>query len=212
MLENEEHVFVVDDDAAVRDSLQEFLGELGYRVATFASAPLFLARYQRQDRACLIVDLCMPQMSGLELQEQLRQREDWLPCVFLTAHGDVPVAVQALKKGAADFLEKPCNPNELLSVVRRVFSECSHQASVRQQEQQARERIGSLTPDERAVLHGLISGLSNVQIAERQGLSLRTIQFRRASLVAKLGVRTRAEFVALVKASGGLIMSPELNP
>ncbi|MGE0756630.1 MAG: response regulator transcription factor [Pirellulaceae bacterium] len=188
-------VYIVDDDPAVRDSLSELLSQAGYDVSCFATGEEFLQEYRRTEAGCAILDICLPETSGLDLQLRLQEEDAPLHCVFITGHGDIPMAVKAMRRGAVDFLEKPCPASELLAAV-----ESGIEASRQRQERRAREQrraqvLPTLTPAEKQVLDGVLRGRSNLEIARSIGVSLRTIQFRRASLMKKFGVRTRSELV-----------------
>jgi two-component system response regulator FixJ len=196
-MSSRERVYIVDDDAAVCDALSELFGAAGYEVAAFLSAEQFLPDCQCAECACAIVDLRLPEMNGLELQRQLRQRGVYLPCVFLTGNGDVPAAVEAMKGGAVSFLEKPCRPVLLLAAVREALERSRTQQARALSKTRLENLMRQLTDQERAVFHAVTRGLTNPQIANQLDVSPRTVQFRRRSLMAKLGVRTRAELVAL---------------
>lgn len=190
-------VFVVDDDASVRDALSLLISLKGLRSAVFASAEDFLAMYDLQWRGCLLTDLQMPGMSGLELQATLQQRGSGLPVVVLTAHGDVATTRAALKNGAVDFLEKPVDDDVLLDVLRnaiRIDSE-GHRAHL--QKVETRTRLGRLTPRERDVLDLLADGLQHREIAERLAISPRTVEVYKARMMEKLQCRTLADIIRI---------------
>jgi len=197
------HVYVVDDDSAVRESLQSLLTEVGYQTETYASGVVFLANYQRKEQECLVVDLRMPELTGLEVQRQLQLRGWSVPCIFLSGHGDIPVAVQALNQGAVSFWEKPCNPRELLAMVGQCLARSQQQHGESQSPSPLKHLLERLTVDELAVLRGVIRGLSNRQMAVNLDISVRTIQFRLASLIKKLGVNSRSELFDVVWSAGG---------
>jgi len=190
-------VFVIDDDAGVRDSLSLLISLKGLRASIFASAEDFLAVYDGAWRGCLLTDLKMGGMSGLELQEQLRERGVSLPVVVLTAHGDVATARAALKNGAVDFLEKPVNDELLIDVLLNALriDEERHRSTTRAQETTA--RISRLTSRERQVLDFLVDGLSQREMAERLTISPRTVEVYKARMMDKLQCTTLAEVVRI---------------
>lgn len=186
-------VFVVDDDASVRDALSLLISLKGLRASVFSSAEDFLAVYDPEWRGCLLTDLQMPGMSGLELQLALHERQIALPVVVLTAHGDVATTRAALKNGAVDFLEKPVDDDVLLDVLRnaiRIDTE-RHRAQALHTETTA--RLSRLTPRERDVLQLLCEGLQHREIAERLAISPRTVEVYKARMMEKLNCRTLAD-------------------
>jgi FixJ family two-component response regulator len=195
-------VHVVDDEAAIRDSLAMLLRSVGLASRTWASAPEFLSGYTAGGPACLIVDVRMPGMSGLELQEALRARGDALPVVIITGHGDVSMAVRAMKNGAADFLEKPFNDQTLLDTVHRALA-ASSAAAAGDADAPAADRaavvarLETLTPREREVMALVAEGRPNKVVATRLGLSTRTVEVHRAKVMEKLGARSLADLVRM---------------
>ena len=188
-------VHVVDDDEAVRDSLQWLLEGKDYRVRCFESAESFLARFDPREVACVIADIRMDGMSGLELQDKLIERKSPLPVVFITGHGDVPMAVSSMKKGAMDFVEKPFKEEELLSLVERML-EKARVAFSQQQEAQSREALMSrLTSREAQVLERIVAGRLNKQIADDLGISIKTVEAHRANIMEKLNANTVADLL-----------------
>lgn len=190
-------VFVVDDDASIRDALSLLISLKGLRPAVFSSAEDFLAVYDSQSRGCLLTDLQMTGMSGLDLQTVLQERGIGLPVVVLTAHGDVATTRTALKNGAVDFLEKPVDDDVLIDVLRnaiRIDAE-RHRARIKQVETMT--RLGRLTPRERDVLNLLADGLQHREIAERLGISPRTVEVYKARMMEKLQCRTLAEVIRI---------------
>jgi FixJ family two-component response regulator len=199
--EGGQHVFVVDDDEAVRDALGLLLRTAGLRVDTFESAAAFLKDYRPEQAGCLVLDIRMPGMSGLDLQDELHKRRARLPIVFLTAHGDVPMAVRALKKGASDFIEKPVDQQRLVLAVLQALRE---DASSPQRMPPAGASNGSITPRletlsarEREVLHAVLAGKQTRHISEELCISVRTVEFHRARIREKLGVASVAELFRL---------------
>jgi two-component system, LuxR family, response regulator FixJ len=193
-------IHVVDDDAAVRDSLRMLLEASGFAVQTHASATEFLAA--AADLAgCVLTDVRMPAMDGLELQQCLNERGIRLPVIVMTGQGDIPIAVQAMKAGAVDFLEKPLNDVRLLDAVRRALEEGRRLEEARVNVAEARDRLATLTPREREVLDLLITGLSNKAIGNELGASPRTVEVHRARILEKLQARSLPELVRLVLAT-----------
>ena len=186
-------VYVVDDDEAVRDSLQWLLEGKDYRVRCFDSAESFLARFDPREVACLIADIRMDGMSGLELQDKLLERKSPLPIVFITGHGDVPMAVNTMKKGAMDFIEKPFKEDALVSLVERMLDE-ARTAFSQSQEAASREALLSrLTTREAQVLERIVAGRLNKQIADDLGISIKTVEAHRANVMEKLNANTVAD-------------------
>ncbi len=194
-------VYVVDDDEAVRDSLQ-FLLEPAYRVRTFASAEDFLAGYDQKAIACLVLDVRMPGMSGLQLQEELLARGSYLPVVFITGHGDVPMAVATMKKGAADFIEKPFEQAALKSLVERMLQRAREDAARIERQQLASALLAKLTAREQQVLERIVAGRLNKQIADDLGISIKTVEAHRANIMDKLNAGTVADLMRVALGSG----------
>jgi two-component system response regulator FixJ len=188
-------VFLIDDDASVRDSLSLVLSLQGMRTQLFATAEAFLETYRPDWRGCVLTDLQMPGMSGLDLQQALRDRGISLPVVVLTAHGDVSTTRLAMKRGAFDFLEKPIDDGILLDVLQNAIREDTMRHDAQRTEHVARSRIERLTPRERDVLHLLVEGLSQRQIAGRLEISPRTVEVYKARMMEKLQCRSVAEVV-----------------
>jgi two-component system response regulator FixJ len=190
-------VFVVDDDASIRDALSLLISLKGLRASVFASAEDFLAVYDTGWRGCLLTDLKMPGMNGLELQTMLRDRGVRLPVVELTAHGDVSTTRAALKNGAVDFLEKPVDDDVLLDVlINAIRIDAERYCAVMLREQLA-ARLDRLTARERDVLELLADGLQHREIAERLAISPRTVEVYKARMMEKLQCRTLAEVVRI---------------
>src|SRR5215472_7691975 len=195
-------VFVVDDYAPGRRSITRLLRAAGFVVAAFASAQDFLAQYDPAASGCLVLDLAMPAISGLELQSILADKRSLLPIIFLTAHGDIPKSVQAMKHGASDFLTKPVNDEELLAAVRTAIEK--HRAVRREQAElsEIRARLATLTPREREVLEYVVAGKLNKQIAGDLGTVEQTIKIHRAHVMQKMRARSVAELVRLTQRCG----------
>jgi RNA polymerase sigma factor (sigma-70 family) len=195
-------VFVVDDDPSLRRTLQRLFVAEGLACETFASAPEFLAQYDASRPGCLLLDVRMPDISGLELQERLEAQGGTIPIVFMTAHADVPMTVRAMKGGAVDFVEKPFNEQLLLEAVQRAL------AADRQARQRARaqrrvaERLRRLTSRERQVLERVVAGRTNREIAEEWGISEKTIKVHRGRVMEKMGAKSLPELVLLAQQAG----------
>jgi FixJ family two-component response regulator len=193
-------IHIVDDDEAFRDSLVWLLESHDYHVTCHDSAEGFLASFAPEGLGCLIVDVRMPGMSGLELFEELNARDNPWPVIFITGHGDVPMAVQAVKRGAQEFLEKPFNQQALLNAVEDALNACSaRQASVAALDA-FEDRLGSLTTREREVLEKVIEGKMNKVIADEMGISIKTVEAHRGKMMDKMGARSIADLVQAVVA------------
>jgi FixJ family two-component response regulator len=192
-------VFVVDDYAPVRRSISRLLHTAGFAVAAFASAGEFLAQYDPQTLGCLVLDLAMPTVNGLELQRILAKAGSLLPIIFLTGQGDVPKSVQAMKHGASDFLTKPVNDEDLIAAVRvAIEKDCAlrrEQAKL----SEIRARLATLTPREREVLEHVIAGKLNKQIAGDLGTAEQTVKFHRAHIMQKMKAQSVAELVRFME-------------
>ena len=191
------NVYVVDDDEAVRDSLQRLLEGKDYRVRCFDSAESFLSRYDPREVACLIVDIRMPGITGLELQDRLLERKSPLPIVFITGHGDVPMAVNTMKKGAMDFIPKPFKEEELLSVVERMLDQAREAFADYQHAANREALMGKLTAREAQVLERIVAGRLNKQIADDLGISIKTVEAHRANIMEKLNANTVADLLKI---------------
>mgnify|MGYP001546211969 FL=1 len=195
-------IFVVDDDPAMRDSLQALLESSGMDVRTFASAGEFLAGDAPARRGCLIADIRMPDMDGLELQQALVDRHAHLPVIVMTGHGDVALAVRAMKAGAVDFLEKPFEESVLLKSVERALSKADTHEEHSRLANEAETRLSALTERERDVLNLLVAGKANKVIAHELSISPRTVEIHRGRVMEKTGVRSLAELVRLAMSAG----------
>lgn len=196
-------VFIVDDDEAVRDSLRWLLEANGYRVKCFAAAEEFLQYYDAEQVGVLIVDVRMPGMSGLELQEALIARKAPLPMVFITGHGDVPMAVSTMKKGAVDFLEKPFNEADLRAIVARMIDQAIELADQAAQQRNHEQVLSRLTAREQQVLERIVAGRLNKQIAGDLNISIKTVEAHRANIMEKLEVTTVADLMKIALAKTG---------
>ncbi len=190
-------VYVVDDDDAVRYSLGFLLKSAGLPISPHVSAQEFLTAYNAAQPSCLVLDICMPNMSGLELQRQLNLRRAVIPVVFITGHGDIPTAVEAMRGGAFDFLEKPFRDRELIDRVHRALERDAGNRDPRNAHHIS-ERLESLTAREREVLRLVSTGKLNKVIATDLGVSRRTVEAHRAHVMEKLGVQSLAQLVRIV--------------
>jgi FixJ family two-component response regulator len=196
-------VYVVDDDASVRRALGRLLRAAGHRAETFASAIEFLQRAPREERGCLVLDVQLPGLSGLDLQKSLADVGLDLPIVFITGHGDIPMSVRAMKDGAVDFLPKPVAAEALLRAVEQALERAARAGADQAARHEARRRLQTLTPREGQVLALVTAGLLNKQTAARLGISVKTVKVHRARALDKLGVASVAEAIRTVDRAGG---------
>ena len=194
-------VYVVDDDEGVRDSLQWLLEGKDYRVRCYDSAETFLSRYDAREGACLIVDIRMGGMTGLELQDRLVERKSPLPIVFITGHGDVPMAVDTMKKGAMDFIQKPFQEEALVNLVERMLEQAKEAFSEHQQSASRDALLAKLTTREAQVLERIVAGRLNKQIADDLGISIKTVEAHRANIMEKLNANTVADLLKIALGS-----------
>jgi two-component system, LuxR family, response regulator FixJ len=191
-------VFVVDDDSGVRSSIRILLKSVGINTTAFASAREFLAAYDHSQPGCLVLDIRMPGMSGMELQLELNRLGAVIPVVFITGHGDVPMAVEAMQQGAFDFLQKPFRDQDLIHRIQEALErDAAHRDALRQRDV-IRTRLESLTPREREVLELLASGKQNKVMAAELGLSQRTVEIHRANVMDKMQARSVAQLVRML--------------
>jgi two-component system response regulator FixJ len=192
-----ETVFIVDDDNGMRTSMRTLVKSVGLEAEPFASAQEFLDYFDPGRCGCLILDVRTPKMDGLELQQELNRRRSVLPVIFVTAHADVQMAVEAMRHGAFDFIEKPFRDQNLIDSVQRALARDRESRKVIQQSEHARGRVASLTNRERQVLELIASGQANKAMAQQLGLSRRTVEVHRSHLMHKLAVRSVAELVRI---------------
>ena len=195
-------VFVVDDDEAVRDSIRWLLESSNYKVELFDSGESFMTHYQPDQVGVLLLDVRMNGMSGLEVQDHLIARKSDLPIIMLTAYGDVQMAVTALKKGAVDFIEKPFDHAALRQLVEKMLVEAVRRRSQNERELIGRQKMAKLTPRERQVLERIVSGRLNKQIADDLGITIKTVEAHRASIMDKTASGTVADLMRVVMDSG----------
>jgi RNA polymerase sigma factor (sigma-70 family) len=190
-------VYIVDDDEAIRDSLAFLLEGTGITVRTCATADEFLARYRAETPACVVLDIRMPGMSGMELQDTLIERGIRVPLIFITGHGDVPMAVAAVKKGAVDFIEKPFNDRDLLALIDRALRQQEALLETTQQRAAARALMAALTPREREVMEMVVAGKLNKTIADQLGISIKTVEAHRAKVMEKTQAKSLADLIQM---------------
>jgi two-component system, LuxR family, response regulator FixJ len=196
-------VYVVDDDDGMRRALNLLLNTVGYKTAAFASAKEFLDRFKPDDAGCLVLDIRMPGMSGLELQQHLNRMGSMLPVIFITGHGDVPMAVQAMKEGAFEFVQKPFRDQDLLDRINHALELDKSNRSTLALRADVLQRFESLTPREKQVMQLVGDGLANKVIAIDLGLSERTVEIHRAKVMEKMGARSVAHLVKLQMSMSG---------
>lgn len=191
-------VYLVDDDEAVRDSLGLLLSSVGLASEIYASALEFLEHFEPQRHACLVADIRMPGLSGLELQQRLNEQHADIPIIFITGHGDVPMAVTAMKSGAADFIQKPFRDQDLIDRIGKALELDRARRASRAEGDAIRERLALLTPRETEVMRRVVKGQANKVIAMDLGVSQRTVELHRARVMRKLRMRSLAELVQAV--------------
>ncbi len=199
-------VFIVDDDPSVRKSLAQLVSAAGYEVETYASAREFLARPQYDGPCCLVLDVRMPGLTGLELQETLATAGPGCPIVFVTGYGDVPVSVKAMKGGAVDFLTKPVNKRDLLGAIERAVNKARQARWEWARTREIHERIKTLTPRQAEVFALVVTGMLNKQIAAELGVSEKMVKVHRGRVMEKMRARSLAELVRLANEGG--VISP----
>lgn len=204
MNEQDAIIYVVDDDDAMRRSLAYLLDSAGWQTRVLASGREFLDHYDGHVPGCLVLDVMMPLMGGMEVQQILSERTIRLPIIFLSAHGDLPMAVQAMKRGAFDFLEKPCKDHILLDAVGRAVRQSIKQSRDQELVAEVRTRLESLTSREREVATCLAAGDCNKTIARKLDISDKTVQVHRHNTMEKLGVHSTAEIARLILMAGAI--------
>lgn len=195
-------VHIVDDSDVVRDSLSLLVESRGYAVKAHASAEAFLAQCRPEEHACAVVDLRMPGMNGLSLQEEMNRRGLRVPIIFLTAHGDIPTSVRAMKAGAFDFLTKPVPGGELLHSIEGALVECRRYCEEARRNDTAASRVADLTARERDVMKLAATGLANKEIAQQLGISFRTVEIHRARAMRKTGASSLIELADIARDAG----------
>ena len=195
-------VFIIDDDASILKSLSRLLRSAGFEVEVFASAELFLKREHYDGIGCLVLDVRMPGISGIDLQDELSKADYSMPIVFITGHGNIPMGVHAIKKGAVDFLSKPFEDEEFLQAVREAIEKDTQGRAEYAEVHEVRERIAQLTPREHEILRYVITGMLNKQIAYELGIAEKTVKVHRGRIMEKLDVDSVAELVRLAEKAG----------
>jgi FixJ family two-component response regulator len=195
-------VFIVDDDLSVRRSTERLIRSAGFKVLTFTSAREFLANQRPQGPACLVLDVRMPGLSGMDLQRELTQSGIHIPIIFITGHGDIPMSVRAMKAGAVEFLTKPFRSRSLLEAVRAAIEGDRSAHKVRSETGELRQRYEQLTPREREVMALVVAGQLNKQVASELSTTERTIKFHRAHIMHKMGVESLADLVRMAEKLG----------
>jgi FixJ family two-component response regulator len=208
MSETDGLVFVVDDDAPMRASLQNLIRSVGWRVEVFASAQEFLRRTRPDVPGCLVLDVRLPGLSGLDLQQRLAEDDLAMPIIFITGHGDIPMTVQAMKAGAVAFLPKPFRDQELLDAIQQALARDRTAREQRAQSEALRRRYRALTPRERDVMARVVAGLLNKQIAGELGTSEAAVKVHRQHVMAKMGAGSLAALVRMADRLG--IPTPQL--
>jgi FixJ family two-component response regulator len=211
MMEAEPMVFIVDDDASVRKSLERLVRSVGLRGETFASAPEFLKREPTDGPSCLVLDVRMPGVSGLALQEMLAAAGHRIPIIFITGHGDITMSVRAMKAGAVDFLAKPFNDQDLLEAIQEAITRDVQARKERAAIQDIQRRMALLTAREHDVMTLVVAGLLNKQIAAALGTSEKTVKVHRARVMQKMQVSSVAQLVLLAE-KVGLTAPQDLSP
>jgi two-component system, LuxR family, response regulator FixJ len=190
-------IYIVDDDDGMRRALTVLITTVGYQAAAFARPTDFLAKYDQSHPGCLVLDVRMPAMSGLEVQQQLNRAGSMLPVILVTGHGDIPMAVQAMKDGAFDFLQKPFRDQELLDRINAALKQDAENRAMVEKHADLKRRIESLTPREHEVMAMVVDGRANKVIAVDLGLSERTVEIHRANVMEKMGARSVAHLVKM---------------
>ncbi|OZB20648.1 MAG: DNA-binding response regulator [Marinobacter sp. 34-60-7] len=205
MTDIQQTVYVVEDDEAVRDSLELLLKSDGKPVKTYESANAFLKEYSDKMAGCIVLDIRMPGMDGMELQKKLNDKHSILPIIFVTGHGDVPMAVDAMKEGAVDFIQKPYREEALLEKIEAALTQDLEQRKSLDEKQEIVRRVKSLTPREREIMDRMIAGQANKVIAIELEISQRTVEIHRSRVMHKMGTHSLAHLVRMVLSVKDLI-------
>ena len=202
MTELKPTVFVIDDDASVRKGISRLLASMGFRSEAFGSAEEFLARERYEGVGCIVLDVRMPGLTGMDLQEELTKVGCFLPIIFITGHGDIPMSVQAMKRGAADFLPKPFDDEELLQAIEKAIEKDRKAEAERAEVHDILNRMERLTPREYEILRYVVTGMLNKRIALKLDIAEKTVKVHRGRIMEKLCVRSVAELVRLAEKAG----------
>ena len=200
-MSNQPNVFVVDDDQAMRNSLKWLIESVGMKVETYSTADEFIRNYYPGRAGCLLLDVRMPGMSGLELQEHFIKHQINIPIIIITGHGDVPMAVRAMKSGAVDFIEKPFNDELLLESIRNALSMDIEQRAAQAERAEIATRLANLTPREHEVMEMVTAGKSNKEIAQTLGVSAKTVEAHRSRVMEKMQADSLADLVKMAVAA-----------
>ncbi len=196
-MDKQETVFVVDDDEGIREGLALLLETVGQPYELYSSAIEFLDAYDASKGGCLVLDIRMPRMSGLDLQEKLNEKGSLLPIIFITGHGDIQMAVEAMRRGALDFIRKPFREQDLLDRINEALAFDAGKRKNITERQQLLDKVAALSEREREVFHRVAAGEMNKVIAQDLGISVRTVEVHRSQVMKKLGVRTLAQLVRI---------------
>lgn len=208
MTDTQQTVYVVEDDEAVRDSLELLLKSDGKPVKTYDNANAFLKDYSENMAGCIVLDIRMPGMDGMELQKKLNEKHSILPIIFVTGHGDVPMAVDAMKEGAVDFIQKPYREEALLQKIEAALEQDREQRKTLGEKQEILRRVKSLTPREHEIMDRMIAGQANKVIAIELEISQRTVEIHRSRVMHKMGTHSLAHLVRMVLSVKDLIDAP----
>jgi FixJ family two-component response regulator len=201
-METKPVICIVDDNPSVRRSLERLIQSLGLTARSFASATQFLQSGHQEETDCLILDVRMPEISGLDLQEKLSGMGIFLPIIFISGHGTVPMSVRAMKAGAVDFLQKPFDEQDLIDAIYGAIDRCRQRKAEREELTEIQARLCSLTPKEHQVLACVITGLLNKNIADRLAMAEKTVKVHRASVMKKMGAPSVADLVRMAEKAG----------
>ncbi|HEY9102783.1 response regulator transcription factor [Chitinimonas sp.] len=201
---NTKPVYLVDDDHDVRDALGLLMLAHGYTVRAYANGKDFLDSLEPDSEGVVVLDVRMPGLSGLDVFDRLLQSDSELIVIFLSGHGDIPMAVQAVKQGAFDFLEKPCSEQQLLEKINDALEVVTGRQSLRGSQQEADKRLATLSPREREVMERVLAGKLNKQVADELNIAIRTVEVHRANLFAKMGVRSALDLAQLLARRSGV--------
>jgi FixJ family two-component response regulator len=205
MADSQQTVYVVEDDEAVRDSLELLLKSDGKSVKTYDNATSFLKDYSEKMAGCIVLDIRMPGMDGMELQRKLNEKHSILPIIFVTGHGDVPMAVDAMKEGAVDFIQKPYREEALLEKIGAALAQDIEQRKTLGEKQEILRRVKSLTPREHEIMDRMIEGQANKVIAIELEISQRTVEIHRSRVMHKMGTHSLAHLVRMILSVKDLI-------
>ena len=195
-------IFIIDDDSSMRRALSYLLQSAGYKVETYSSAEKFLQREPYDGVGCILLDVRMPGLSGMDLQEKLMRPDYMMPIIFLTGHGELSMGVHAMKKGAVDFLTKPCDDEQLLAAVNRAIEKDMQARGSYKEKQEIRRRIDLLTPRENEILRYVVAGMLNKQIAAKLGIAEPTVKIHRGRIMEKLRAESVADLVRMAGKAG----------